>query len=385
MPNAAERAGFMHTVIRTAGRIAPVLTLALFACGGPATAAPVELRVFEWEDYIRPHAADFEAFAKAQGLEVRLTFPIDAQGKEILITSADDIFEAVRNKTVDVITPTHNYYKDSGSKLLRLLAPIDLAQVPNFVDLVGNLKAARYAEEDGRKYAVPLLGGGYSLAYNADRVPAPASWAVLADPAAKGRTSITGSQYEANVYVAAILAGTPPSRIYGWEGIEPAKLAPLLTAMVGNVRAFWDSNPDIALMEKDLDYITDYGFGVAFANAKGQNWKFATPAEPTTVWLDNVSLTPEAVSTPDKSRAAHMLVNFLIGPEVQARIALAYGVVVPNPKAIEHVPADRKDGIRVGSDSFYREELLWQPLDRRTRNGFKGLWDAAVEKAGPRR
>lgn len=373
----------MRASLRAAGRIAPALCLTLWFTGTVA-AAPVELRVFEWEDYIHPHAAAFEAFARTQGVEVKLVFPTDAQGKRILITSADDIFEAVRGKTVDVVTPTHNYYKDSGSKLLRLLAPIDLAQVPNFNDLVGNLKTARYAEEDGRKYAVPLLGGGYSLAYNADRVPAPASWSILADPKAKGRTSITGSQYEANVYVAAILAGTPPGNVYTWDGIDPAKVAPLLGGMVGNVRALWDSNPDIALMEKDLDYITDYGFGVAFANARGQNWKFAEPAEPTTVWLDNVSLTHDALATPEKGRAAHMLVNYLTSPEVQARIALAYGVVVPNPKALDHVPADRKGTVRVGTDAFYRDDLLWQPLDRRTRNGFKGLWDAAMERAGPR-
>lgn len=347
-----------------------------------AQAAPVELRVFEWEDYIRPHAAGFEAYAKTRGVDVRLTYLTGPDGREIFISSADDIFQAVRADKVDVVTPTNNYYKDSGAKLLKTLAPIDLAQVPNFADLVGNLKSAVYAEDEGKKYAIPLLGGGYSLAYNADRVAEPPkSWAILTDPKVRGRVSITDSQYEANVYVAAILSGTAPEKIYALDTIDSAKVAGVLERMTANVRAYWDSNPSVALMEKDLDYITDYGFGVAFANAKGQNWKFASPAEPTTVWLDNVSLTPAALASPGKAKAAYLLLDYMISPAVQAKMAADYGVVVPNPKAIELVPADKRAGIRVGTNEFYREALLWQPLDKRTRNGFKLMWDQSVDKA----
>ena len=134
-------------------------------------------------------------------------------------------------------------------------------------------------------------------------------------------------------------------------------------------------------MATDLDYITDYGFGVAFANQKGQHWRFATPVEPTTVWQDNVSLTPTALDSPEKAKAAYLLLNFLISPEIQARIGQMYGVVVPNPKALEKVAADQRDQFRVATDAFFKPELIWQPLDKRTRGGFKTLWDAAVNTA----
>lgn len=367
--------------MRATAFLASVLTL-FTAVSLPAAAAPVTLRVFEWEGYISPFAADFEAYAKSKGVEVKLDFIRDAAGKQRLITSADDIFQAVRGGDCDVVTPTNNYYKDSDGKLLKLLAPIDVALLSNYGDLVESLRKADYADDGGRKYAVPLLGGGYSLAYNADRVKtAPTSWAALADPAFKGRTSITNTQYEANVYVAAILSGTAPAAVYDWNGIDPDKVMERLKGITANVRAYWDSNPDLVLMEKDLDLITDYGFGVALANQKGQNWRFATPKEPTTVWLDNISLAASAVATPEMKAAAHLLLDFMISAATQARIAELYGVVVPNPKALDAAAVDKKALVRVGTDAFYKPELLWQPLDRRTRNGFKMLFDKAADGA----
>jgi len=345
-------------------------------------AAPVTLRVFEWEGYIAPFAADFEAYAKAQGVDVTLNFVKDEKGNEKFITDADDIYQVVREDGCDVVTPTNNYFKDSGGRLLKVLAPIDIKQIPHFGDLVSNLRTATYADEDDKKYAVPLLGGGYSLAYNADRVKeAPKSWSILLDPTAHGHTSITNSQYEANIYVAAILTGTNPADIYSWDNINKDKIAEVLGRMTENVKAYWDSNPDINLMATDLDYITDYGFGVAFANQKGQHWRFASPVEPTTVWQDNISLTPTALDSPEKTRAAYLLLNFMISPEIQARIGQMYGVVVPNPKALEKVAVDQRDQVRVATDAFFKPDLIWQPLDKRTRGGFKTLWDTAVDKA----
>lgn len=356
--------------------------LALGVCApGSGMAAPVDLCVFEWEGYISPFAADFEAYAKTKGSDVKLRFAAGPDGKPLYITSANDIFDMVRAEKCDVVTPTNNYFKDSGSKLLQVLAPIDEQDVPNLTGVIENLRKATYAVADGKRYAVPLLGGGYSLAYNADRVKEPpSSWAALADPRFKGRTSLTNAQYEANVYVAAILAGTPPGAIYALDNIDQAKVEGQLKAIAQNNKAFWESNPDVELMAQDLDLITDYGFGVAFANARGQNWKFAETKEPTTVWLDNISLAPSAVATPEKKKAAHLLLDFMLSPQIQAKIADMYGVVVPVPAALDYVSAEKRTTLRVGTNDFYQADLLWQPLDRRTRNSFKIMWDKAVAR-----
>lgn len=356
----------------------------LIALIAPVTvaAAPVTLTVFEWDGYIAPFAEDFSKFAKTQGMDVALTF-LQKDGKEHVITSKDDIFQELRNNTVDIVTPTHNYYKDEGNKLLRFLAPIDLSKLSNYSDIAKGLRDSPYATLNGQQHAVPLLGGGYSLAYNVDRVkPAPTSWAALLDPRFKGRTSVVNAQYEANIFVAALLAGAKPADIWSLDRIDSAKVQPTLTAIATNAKVFWDDNPNIDLMAQDLDLITDYGFAVASANAKGQNWAFAQTTEPTTIWFDNISLAPRALETPDKAKAAHLLIDFMISPAIQARIALMYGVVVPNDKAVTAVPADQAGRIRSANTSFLQPDLLWQPLDRRTRNGYELMWSDALKASG---
>ncbi|MFD2263681.1 PotD/PotF family extracellular solute-binding protein [Lacibacterium aquatile] len=364
-------------------RLSRILTGVALAFPGiavlsPALAAPVTLTIFEWEGYILPYAADFEAYAKSKGVEVKLAGLAGAHGKPRYIATADDIYQAARRGEVDIVTPTNNYFKDSNGKLLRLLAPLDIAAMPNFKDVIGNLKTADFADLDGKKYAVPLLGGGYSLAYNADRVKeAPTSWQALLDPKYKGRVSVTNAQVEANVYVAAILSGVAPQSIYRYDNLDAAKVGGILGQLAANSPVFWDGSPDVAKMKSDLDIITDYGFAATAANAEGQNWKFANPVEATTVWLDTIALTQQAAENPDKAKAAHLLMDFMLSPEIQGRLAVTFGTVVPNPKAVEAVAAADQGKVRVATNDFFKPELLWQPLDERTRNGFKQLWEKA--------
>lgn len=74
--------------------------------------------------------------------------------------------------------------------------------------------------------------------------------------------------------------------------------------------------------------------------------------------------------------------DFMASPSIQARIAELYGVVVPNPKAIDFVKPENRASVRIGTDDFYRPELLWQPLAKRTRGGYQQLWAAALKAAG---
>lgn len=364
------------------GKTALVLAAAVFLSSTAVPASAVTLKVFEWEGYVLPLAEDFAAYAKSQGMDVKLEGLTDASGKPRFILTADDLYQTTRRGEADIVTPTHNYFKDSQGKLMKLLAPVDLAQVPNFKEIVPSLQKATYAEDNGKLLAVPLLAGGYLLAYNADRVKTPpTSWKVLADPAFKGRTSITGTQFEANIFAAGILAGVSPEKVYRFDTIEMDKTEPLLKAMLANKPVFWDYVPDVERMGKDIDIITDYGFSVFAANAAGQNWKFAETTEPSTIWIDNVSITAKAAEDPEKLKAAHLLLNYLLSAETQGKIALTFGTFIPNPKAADTVAAAERSKVRVPSADYFKPELLWQPLDDRTRNGFKQIWERSLKAA----
>lgn len=370
---------------RFAGSLAGSLAFTIVFTGAIASpmAHAVELRVLEWEGYISPDEKAFEAWAKAKGKTIDLVFQKKADGTPFYIGNADDIFENVRKKACDVTTPTHNYYKQERGKLMQILHTIDTSKLANYSSVYPGLRSAGFArDETGGVHAVPLLGGSYALAYNAASSPAPGSWTTLLQPAAKGTFTITSDQVEANIYQMALLAGVKPADVYDYDKYTPAQLKATsdnLKKLVANAANFWGGMPSAEQM-KPLSYATDYWFGVAAANAAGQNWKFASPKEGVTVWLDTLAIAKHVESDPAKLEAAYLLVDYMIGLEAQARIARDFGSVIVNPKAKAKLTAAQAAG--QPGETFFDEQYFWQPLNDRTRNGFKKMWDEALVAAG---
>lgn len=348
-----------------------------------AAAAPVELKVFEWEGYISTFSDKFTEYTKKLGKDIKLVFRTNSDGTPFYVSDADQIFQAVRGRISDIVTPTHNYYKGDDERLLKTLAPLDTARLPQWKNLPAAVLAMEYARANNRTYAAPLLGGSYALAYNADRVTEPpTSWTALLDSRRAGRMSVTSSQFEANVFVAAILTGHKYDDLYNAEKLDRAKIQTTLTDMARNVKHFWTSNPDVTLMEKDLDYITDYWFGVAIANSKGQNWRIATPTEGETLWLDNISIAAHLAADAEKYEAAHLLIDFMLSPEIQAEIARSFGVVVMNAQAAQHLSPEETKRYKVGDARFFAADRMWQPMPSRTRNLYRQMWKEALTAAG---
>lgn len=361
-----------------------IIGVTVLACSAllsviPSVAWSVELRVQEWEGYISTFKSDFEAYAQAKGKTVSLVFP------KAPIASADDIFSALRNGEVDVVTPTHNYYKGENAKLMQLLEPLDVSRIGGYDHVYPPLRqAVSLRDEAGKVYGVPLLGGSYALAFNQAKVQAAPDWRDLLAPAAKGRFTVTSDQYEANVYQMALLAGVRPADIYDYDRYSEAQrrqVAENLKLLVANAAGFWGGMPypkDMA----GLDYVTDYWFGVAAANKAGQSWLIAKTSTPSTLWLDTIALARSASKDAAKLEAAYLLLSFMISPETQARVHQEFGSVVVSSAARALLPADK--AAQLPGEDFFVEQYFWQPLTPRTRNAFKLMWDAALKDAGKR-
>ena len=351
---------------------------ACFLAAG-VNAHAVELRVLEWEGYISTFQNDFEAFAKSKGKDITLSFPKKADGSTFYIGSADDIFTTLRNGGADIVTPTGNYYQGENGKLIKLLLALDTAKIPSWSKLYPKLRNAAFLKEGGKTFGAPLLGGSYALAYNADKAKAPVSWRELLEPAARGTFLITSDQFEANVYQMALLAGVNPADVYDYDKYTPAQRAATqdnLKKLVANAADFWGGMPYPKDM-KEMSYVTDYWFGVAAANKEGQHWRFSSPSEKVTVWMDTIAIAAAAAKDPVKLDAAYMLVDFMVSPEIQARIHEEFGSVIVTPDA--HALVKEEHRADLPGEEFFDEQYFWQPLNPRTRNGFRAMWNAAIK------
>ncbi len=343
---------------------------------GSALAADVSLNVLEWEGYISPFKDEFIAHAKKKGMDVDLVFVTP------YITTPEDIFVRMRSKKADVVTPTNNYYKGKKSQLLKILCPIDYSKLPNYTKVLQSLREAKYDELKGAKYSVPLLGGSYGLAYNANTVKvAPDSWEILWADSSKGKFAVTKDQYAANLYITQLVSGVKPELFYDIDKskMDKAKIQAKLDALVKNAGSFWGGVADAEAM-KNLDYVTTYWFAVAEANGKGQNWKMASPKEGQTVWLDTMAIGGHVKGDAKKLEAAHMLLDFMISDAIQKRLLEMYGSVMVNADLAKQYSPEEAKAKSIGDASFFKEEFLWQPLTTRTQNTYKKMWDKAMKK-----
>ena len=250
-----------------------------------------------------PWEEEFKAYAKEKGMAVGLALYPE------YLSSPEQVFTLVRGKRCDIITPTHNYFSQRHNQLFRSLLPIDFSKIPNYADVFPTLKNLKYKDYQGKSYAVPLLGGSYGLAYNADKVEAPTSFDVLFDPANKCKITITKAQFAANLYLAILKSGYDKEAIYNMDksispnGFKNPEIQKNLESLYNNVcekKRFWTGEADFTKTE--LLYGTTYWFGVATANKKKLNWKIAQNVR-STVWLDTISFVPTSNESPKQTNS----------------------------------------------------------------------------------
>ena len=141
--------------------------------------AAEELRMLVWEGYTPPDLC--EKFKKL----VKEKHGIDLTLKIKYVSGNDDFFPALKNKTADIISPSHNVPMDKRWKLIKmkLVLPLNLKNIPNYKNIIPALQNADYCTEGGEVYAVPHVRGPYGLAYNTTVIKeAPATWNVFWDP-----------------------------------------------------------------------------------------------------------------------------------------------------------------------------------------------------------
>ena len=155
-----------------------ILSLAALGLQFSASAGET-LRMLVWEGYAPQEHRD--AFVKL----VKDKHGVDLKLEVSYVNGNDDFFPALRDKKVDVFSPSHPVPKDKRWKLIdmKLTLPIDLNNVPNYKNILPSLQNADYCTKDGSVYAVPHVRGPYGLAYNTAKVKeAPTSWNILWEP-----------------------------------------------------------------------------------------------------------------------------------------------------------------------------------------------------------
>ncbi|MCB1498846.1 MAG: extracellular solute-binding protein [Bauldia sp.] len=217
MKTRISRRGFL------AGTTAAGLTLAAPAI---VRAAGGELRVLTWEGYAEPEWV--EPFKAATGAAVSIVY----------VGSADEMFarmQGSKGADYDVVsfdTSIFPRYIDAG-----LLAPLDVAKVPNAANLAPAFQHVEAIMRDGKQYGMPFGWGSLPLVYDKAAFPTPPdSWEAMWDPQYVQQVI---SQDDANncITLGAIVAGVKNPFNLSDADFETVKAK--LIALKGNLLTFF--------------------------------------------------------------------------------------------------------------------------------------------------
>jgi spermidine/putrescine-binding protein len=284
----------------------------------PTAAPPVvtskELNLYGWSEYVPQELLD----AFAQEYKVKVNYDTYASNEELMA-------KLQAGKTnYDVIIPSD--YTVSILVGQKMLEPIDLDHIPNFVNVDDQFKNLPY--DPGNKYSVPYQWGSVGIAVNTAKVTQPIKkFADLWDPAFKDNLVVLDDEREI-LGMALLVLG------YDKNSTDPAQLEAAkqkLIELKPNIKLFDSDSPKTALLSGEVVAGVVWNGEAALAHQENPQITYVLPEEGMGLWYDNLAIPSGA---PHKDAATAFL-NFVLRPDMSILVTKAFPYSSVNKAALE--------------------------------------------------
>ena len=315
-----------------------LLTLAFIALSiGQGDAKDEQLNIFTWAGYVSDDIRN--GFEKEFGVDVIVD----------TYASNEDLLAKLQAGATgyDVIMPSD--YMVSILIKLDLLAELDRGAIPNFQN-VSPLFLGKYFDAENR-YSVPYTFGTAGIAYDSAVVkPAPDSWNVLWNETYANQFSMLDDQRE-TLGAALKLLG------YSLNTTDVKELQAAKEKLIAQKPLVkqYKSEAEELLIAGDV-VMAHCWSGDAFRAAETRNTiRYVIPKEGSSQFIDAVCI-PKAA--PHQGLAAQFI-NYLLRPEINAKITLftKYGTCVPTAR--EHLPQSLREHQFIYPPKEVLESLEW--------------------------
>lgn len=291
-----------------------VLALALSGCAKSQPAKPQQkvLNVYNWSDYIDEDVVrEFE-----QEFNVKVNYDTYGSNEELLAKLMTGV------SGYDIIVPSDYMIEimiEEG-----LLAELNHSSIPNLKNI--DPRFLNLPFDPGNRYSVPYMWGTVGIGVNTRHVTEEIdSWEALFDPRYKGRVVMLNDMRE-TFGVALKLLG------YSLNTTDPAELEDAKAKLLQQkpiVKAYESENIKNFLVSGEAWLVHAWPGDVLMAAEENPDIVYVLPKEGGTIWADNLAI---PVKAPNKA-TAELFINFLLRPEISARLTEAIYYGNPNKEA----------------------------------------------------
>lgn len=300
-----------------------VLTLLLLAFCSTAFAGQ-ELVLYNWSSYMPKEI--LEQFTKETGIKVT----------EVTYDSNEAMYakiKMVKDHGYDLIVPSTDFVirmREQG-----LLLKLNKKLLPNMKNL--NPRFVGQSFDKGNDYSVPYFWGSSGLAVNTDFISLDKikSLKDLLNPEFKGRILLLNDVR--GVFTIGLKANGYSVNDRDPEHIK--KAYEFLVKLMPSVKVFDSDAPKQAMLSNEV-LIGQLWNGEAFiANGENPSIKYVYPKEGYSLWMDHFSIPRGAKHIEN----AHKFINFILRPDIGAKIAKELGYSSPNAEAVKLLPKAMRD------------------------------------------
>lgn len=307
------------------------------------------LNVYNWDDYIDEQT--IPEFEKA--FDVKVNYDVYDSNETLLAKLQAGA------TGFDVIFPS-DYMVEIMIKL-GLLAPLDTSKLPN----AANIDPAFLNQpfDPANQYSLPFAFGTVGIGYRADKITEPVeSWNVLFDPKYEGRIVMLDDVRE-TLGVALKLTGDSINTKNPDE-LQTAKT--MILQQKPLVKAYLAGQAEQLLLSGDAWLVHNWSGDIYRAASENPAIKYAIPKEGSTKFLDNFAIPASA----QNKELAHQFINFLLQPDVDARIHNQVFFLSTNKAAFPLLDPALRATLETLSPELLEKLEYVQDLGKETR-----LWD----------
>jgi putrescine transport system substrate-binding protein len=288
------------------------------------------LNLYIWADYMAPDT--IASFEKLTGVKVRVSFFETNETLEARMLTGNSGF--------DVVVPTAPYLQRqirSGAYL-----PLDKQQLPNLVNLDPSIMARVALNDPGNEHAVVYAWGTYGIGYNVKMVAQALpnvsvdSWRLIFDPAFAARLAACGINFlDAPAGVERLVLKYLGRNPNAPSAQDLADVEQVLVKIRPYIRNIDSSIGTEALANGDICVALEYNGTVFQARHRAEEAKsgiiiaYVIPDEGSLLWFDMLAIPRNAPNVAN----AHKFINYLMNPQVIARISNFIGNANANSAA----------------------------------------------------
>lgn len=326
---------------------ASVLTAAL---GMSAVVNADELRLITWGGYAPDDVV--AQFEKETGIDVQITL----SNNEDMISK----LRATGGAGFDLAQPSQDRIIGI-QRQFNIYQPIDYSRINTDQLQPSMVKATQEATElDGQYFGVPSVWGTSGLIVHRSVAGTVKDYTDLCDPEVAGKVSYRLKRPTLMGFAFAM--GMDPFAAYNnreeYQSIM-AKVEDKLIDCKDNVKTYWTGGDQLLslLRTGEVTAAMAWDAGGWKLSAENPEIGFVAPASGALGWIDTFAI-PRRSENED---AAYQWINFVMQPEIAARITNASGNFTASKAADEFVKADLRDAYRASFDEQAINNIKWYP------------------------